>query len=126
MIDLRDLAGKSSLLTRSAADEVVAAVGRQYVDDQDAIEFSLQGIVAITPSFLDQLLGGLFLNRHGKTGELEVRLHDVPTRASEKYLAVARGHGLVLNEPRDGDWYLRGGDSGAVAAPSGQTPAVHE
>lgn len=108
MIELLEISGKSSLLTRATADLIVAAVGDRSVPNECPFELGLHGIVAITPSFLDQLIGGLknLALRH-VIQPLEFRFHEVPTRASSKFAAVARGHGLKLEERIDGVWCLR-------------------
>ena len=106
-LSLREISGKSSLLTRAAADAIIARV-REHADGANGqFAMDLSGVIAVSPSFVDQLVGGLvrFASERGQ-GRVRIRMRAMPTRASSKFAAVARSYGLVLMERAAGDWYM--------------------
>lgn len=112
-INVRQLSGKSALLTRSTADAILKQVDAL----SDPIEVDLAGIVAIAPSFIDQLIGGLSrMNRVPPESPFRIHLLSVPTHASEKFAAIGRSYGLALDVGADNEWTLKA----ASSAPSRQ------
>ena len=111
-INLLRLSGKTSLLTRATADQIIDGIDGLQDAASTSIVVDLSGIIAITPSFLDQLVGGLKgLAAARAIRPLRVRLLEMPTHASEKFAAVGRSHGLFLREESPRDWLLEEPDS---------------
>ena len=111
-INLRQLSGKSSLLTRATAEAIISDIGELQGCASTTIVIDLTGVIAITPSFLDQLVGGLKrLAAARATLPLSIRLLAMPTHASEKFAAVGRSHGLILQEQSPSDWLLEEPDA---------------
>lgn len=107
VINLRQLSGKSSLLTRATADTIMSEMGELQELPSTTIVVDLSGVIAITPSFLDQFIGGLKrLAATRAMHPLRIRLLAVPTHASEKFAAVGRSHGLILQEKSADEWLL--------------------
>ena len=117
-INLRQLSGKSSLLTRATADTIISCIGELEGSASTTIVLDLRGVIAITPSFLDQLVGGLKrLATARAMRPLSIRLLAMPTHASEKFAAVGRSHGLILQERAASDWLLEEPDAGIDESP---------
>ena len=107
VINLRQLSGKSSLLTRATADAIIGGMGELQDHPSTTIVVDLTGVIAITPSFLDQFVGGLKrLATSRAIRPLRIRLLTMPTHASEKFAAVGRSHGLILHEHSGDEWLL--------------------
>ena len=67
----------------------------------------LDGIHALTPSFLDEALTILEESvGPSATSRLRVILCNTPTGISSKFVAVARAHGLSATESENGAWVL--------------------
>ena len=109
MIDIlmHELSGKSSLLTRETADQILSKIEVAQVDSGSPIVVDFNGVLAVTPSFLDQFPGGLKLMvsaRHSDS--ITMRFLQVPTHASTKFVAVGRSHKMMLQEQSDREWLL--------------------
>lgn len=105
-IRIRDLSGKSSLLRRGTADQILEKVDPSEVDPDSSVVIDFGNIVALTPSFFDQLLGGLKLKYSKCSTPISLCFVQVPTRASEKFAAIGRSHGMILKETANGKWLL--------------------
>lgn len=109
MIDIlmHELSGKSSLLTRGTADHILSKIEVAQLDPSSPIVVNFNNVLAVTPSFLDQFLGGLkrmISDRY--SGSITLCFVQVPTNASEKFAAVGRSHKMVLQEKSDREWLL--------------------
>lgn len=104
---LHELTQKSSLLTRGTADQILSNVTMDQFDPALPIVVDFDHVVAVTPSFFDQLLGGLKLKTASRfSGPLELRFRRVPTHTPEKFAAVGRSHKMVLQAASDKEWLL--------------------
>ena len=104
-LNLRQMTSKPGLLSRGAADAIVDSIAQQRDADLAEVVADLTDIVAVAPSFLDQLLTRLEELSNSRNQRLQtIRLLAVPTRLSEKFAAIGRGHDLGLRELRSGDW----------------------
>ncbi|MBI4219622.1 MAG: DUF4325 domain-containing protein [Chloroflexi bacterium] len=99
------LSGKQALLTRATADDVLSKV--VDLDKGSNIIVDLSGVTAITPSFLDQFLRGITSMATARgIRPLRIELLAMPTVASDKFAAVGRSYGLLLNERSGHEWVL--------------------
>jgi hypothetical protein len=97
-----DLVPKRALITRESAWPIREALTTKE-GDEIALDFA--GIEAVTPSFIDELLGALdesFLS--SRRAQFRLLLIDPPTGLSEKFLAIARARGLRISEAESGAW----------------------
>jgi STAS-like domain of unknown function (DUF4325) len=91
---------ESASILRDAINSAVKANGEVSLD--------FTGIDAMTPSFVDEVLG-IIDDAKAASGRHEVRvvfLHS-PTPLSTKYLAIGRRHGARMSESGR-DWEIRG------------------
>lgn len=106
-VELQLISGKSSLLTRATADSIVAAIQWPADGSTNPIVLNLSGILAMTPSFLDQFIVALKRNYPQRLSRpLRLWLRETPAPPSEKYAAVARSHGLRLKAQTASEWHL--------------------
>jgi hypothetical protein len=63
----------------------------------------IQGVEAISPSLVDELI----LAFSGEPIRCKrLRLKGLPSRLSDKFLAIGRGHGIAIEETPAHDWRL--------------------
>ena len=106
-ISIHELSGKSSLLTRRTAEQILNKVTATQIDPDSPIVIDFKNVVAVSPSFLDQFLGSLKLKISTcYSNSIVLRFLQVPTHASEKFAAVGRSHKMVLHETSDSEWFL--------------------
>ena len=103
---LHELSGNSSLLRRGTADQILGRIASAQIDPSLPIVVDFMNIVALAPSFFDQLLGGLKLKYSTSSNPISLSLLQVPTHASEKFAAIGRSHKMVLRETSGNEWTL--------------------
>ena len=104
---LYKLSGKSGLLIRETADQALSKLDSGFLEGDSPIEIDFSGVLAVSPSFMDQLIRGLRqMLSPDSARTMSFHLHRVPTQASEKFAAVGRAHGLALREITEGEWVL--------------------
>ncbi|MBI2965187.1 MAG: STAS-like domain-containing protein [Chloroflexi bacterium] len=100
-----DYVNKRALVTRASARrlweplvEVAKKAGDEFVVD-------FEGVEAITPSFVDELIGLISrLRSESKLAIRRVRFENVPTRLSTGFAAIGRGRGAELAEMGPNVW----------------------
>ena len=106
-ISIHELSGKSSLLTRGTADQILSRVAVAKIDSDSPVVIDFKNVVAVAPSFFDQFIGGLKLKISPRyPSPIVLRFLEVPTHASEKFAAVGRSHNMVLHQTSDREWFL--------------------
>lgn len=104
---VHELSGKSSLLTRGTADQILSKVIVTQIDPAFPIVIDFKNVVAIAPSFFDQLLGGLKLKISNHfSNPIALRFIQVPTHTPEKFAAIGRSHRMVLHAESNEEWLL--------------------
>jgi hypothetical protein len=102
-IGLYDLLRKRALVTRESAAMVAEKLTAEEPSAEDVLVLDFEGIEAVTPSFVDEILA-LFNEFVGHTPSVRrrVQFRRVPTRLSEKFIAVGKRHGLRMEESQTG------------------------
>lgn len=122
-VSLYDLTQRRALVTRSTARDVVSTISPEISASLDPLELDFEGIEAVSPSFIDELLGSLF----GSLGQLQaVRFLSVPTRLSRKFEAIARARRVDISEQPGRSWVIklpfRRDDAEFTAPTAGSSP----
>ncbi len=105
-ISISDLSGKSALLTRATADEVLAGPKPSQFAPGSQIVIDFTTVKGVSPSFISRLIGGLRLKYSAPSSRLSLCFLRMPTPASEKYFAVGRSHDMFLDEASAGEWHF--------------------
>jgi hypothetical protein len=105
-IHVHGILRRRALVTRGAAREIASAIREleQPDDDEQVVVLDFEGIEAVTPSFVDELLGiltGLELGSSRK-----VRFLLPPTRLSEKFKAIGRARRVEMSDDVAEEWVI--------------------
>lgn len=99
-----DLLKRRALVSRGAAQAVVAALQGELRRASDTLELDFSGIEAVTPSFVDELISQLL---SPDIGPYERILFTAPpARLSEKFRAIGRGRGVSFAETPAHQWII--------------------
>lgn len=110
-VRVHDLIRKKALITRESAEPIRRALADIDLNSTTQIVLNFSGIEAVTPSFVDELLGIFEGALHlVQLRQIEMLLLNPPTRLSSKFFAVARAHGLEIRET-DASWRVTAGPS---------------
>ncbi len=112
VIKVHDLIPLRALVTRESAQAIAGAIDASGLTREETIVLDFAGIEAVTPSFVDEVLGiceDALARQGSNTGMIAVV--NPPTRLSSKFTAVARGRGMTILESADGSWTIRAGTS---------------
>jgi len=102
-----DLVPRKALVARATARELGAAIEGALNRSGDAIELDFSGVEAVTPSFVDEILGIIqTVVDGGGVGLERIIVSHPPTRLSSKFEAIGRGRNLHVAEERDGTWVI--------------------
>ncbi len=107
-IRLFDLLQKRALVTRASARSLESQLAGTKVSNNGSLDIALdfQGIEAVTPSFVDEILGVVMeAGTRSAAKSLRVTFIHPPTRLSSKFSAIARARGVVIEEI-DGAWSI--------------------
>lgn len=106
-IRLFDLLQKKALVTRESARSLQSQFdGTKASNGLLDIALDFQGIEAVTPSFVDEILGVVMdAAARGAAKSLRVAFIHPPTRLSSKFSAIARARGVMIEEI-DGTWSI--------------------
>lgn len=109
-VSVSEVLGQRALVTREAARRLLDRVAAlpESLDDT-MLELDFQGIEALSPSFLDELIGACVEWAHSRPAT--VRLLAPPERLLERFRAIAVGRGVSVTSDIIG-WQLN------LAAPS--------
>lgn len=103
-IRIHDILSKRALVTRESARPIREALVQAGIGGEIDLDFS--GVDAVTPSFVDELLSILADSVGPGVGGIRLVIANPPTRLSEKFAAVARAHGMAIQELEGGSWVL--------------------
>jgi len=95
---------RRALVSRGAAQAVVAALRSELQSDSATIELDFSGIEAVTPSFVDELISQL--TSPGIGSHERVVFTAPPSRLSEKFRAIGRGRGVSFEETPTHQWVI--------------------
>ena len=96
------------LVTRDSARQLGLALERlSPAAEDDSITLDFEGIEAMTPSFVDELLGVIdhVIANPGRQPHRLVLSH-APTRLSEKFIAIARARNVNIAEVGEDSWSI--------------------
>jgi len=98
------------LVTRKSAHNIADAISTAGMEKGETVVLDFAGIEAVTPSFVDEVLGicEAALSHRADAGVV-IAIVNPPTRLSSKFSAVARGRGMTILESADGGWTIRAG-----------------
>lgn len=99
-----DLLQRRALVSRVAAQRAVASLKEEVAGSPPRLEVDFSGVEAATPSFIDELIGGLGAAEFA--GYQEIRFVRPPSRLSEKFRAIGRGREISMEENEAGEWLL--------------------
>lgn len=106
-ISIYELSGKSSLLARGTADQILNKIRELQIDFDDPVAIDFKDVVAVAPSFFDQLLGGLKLKTPSRVSNPRtLRFLHMPAHSREKIAAIGRSHNMVLHCASEKEWLL--------------------
>ena len=106
-LKVHQLLQKRALVTRDSAKPIGEALASAEPETAREVTLDFSGVDAMTPSFMDEVLGILenTLSR-ARNGEMRLLLVNPPTRLSAKFSAVARAHGFLIRESDGGAWIV--------------------
>lgn len=108
-IQLFDALHRKVLVTRESARSLESQIkGSEVRDGVLDVVLDFAGIEAVTPSFVDEILGVIIETSepNGATSPgVRVTFTHPPTQLSSKFLAIARARGVTLEEI-DGAWLI--------------------
>ena len=99
-----DLLERRALVSRGAAQAVVAALQGESRGASDTLELDFSGIEAVTPSFVDELISQLLSPDVGRYERIVFTA--APARLSEKFRAIGRGRGVLFEETPANQWII--------------------
>ena len=105
VLRVHDVFQQRALVTRDSARKLAKALAGEPGDEDAVADFA--GIEAVTPSFVDELLGSVLREWAGR--ELTPRrlvFTNVPTRLSLKFAAIGRARSIRIEEEREGTWVI--------------------
>ena len=104
---VHDLARRRALITRESARIIGEAVAAERDDQSTELTLDFEGIDAVTPSFLDELLAVTqeALRPSSRRPIRIVFLH-TPTRMSAKFAAIAKARDVSIDEMPNGVWSI--------------------
>lgn len=97
---------KRVLVTRDSAHLLSEALISAVRKDPESIELDFEGIDAVTPSFVDELMTVLEQVAESEHTSFRIVFVRPPMRLSEKFLAIGRGHGRRMTESGPGSWTI--------------------
>ena len=107
-IALHELSQKPGLFIRETADEALSQVGADVLDPTAPIEVDFTNIMAVTPSFAEQLIRGIKARLPADAvPSLQLRILHAPPHTARTFTIVGRAHGMVLEERSETEWLLR-------------------
>ncbi len=106
-LKVHQLLQKRALVTRQSALPIAQALATANIDEIAEVVLDFTGVEAVTPSFVDEVLG-VFQSSLRRTGPnpLTILVTNSPTRLSSKFSAIARARGLQIVESTAGTWRI--------------------
>lgn len=107
-IALHELSRKPTLIIRETADEALSKLGPDDLDHTAPIAIDFINIMAVTPSFAEQLIRGIKARLPADAvPSLQLRILHAPPHTTNTFTIVGRAHGMVLEEVSETDWLLK-------------------
>lgn len=98
---------RRALVARATARQIASAIKGTLSSSEGVIELDFDGIEAVTPSFVDEILGVIQAVVDQENVGLErIIVSHPPTRLSSKFEAIGRGRNLRVAEEPDGTWVI--------------------
>jgi hypothetical protein len=105
-IELFQLLQRKVLVTRESASAVRDAIESAIRADGE-VTMDFRGIDAVTPSFVDEILGMIDDARTSSSRrEVRVVFAHAPTPLSTKFLAIGRRHGATISQSGSDVWEI--------------------
>jgi hypothetical protein len=102
--------GQRALVSRESARRLSEELDRAISGVDPGLELNFEGVEAVTPSFVDELLGMIdqAIQRNVIDSKLEMVIVFAypPTRLSSKFSAVGRGRGYEVSEVGESRWLM--------------------
>lgn len=107
-IALHELSQRPGLFIRETADEALSKVDPEAFDSTGPILVDFINIMAVTPSFAEQLIRGIKarLPADAVPG-LQLRILHAPPHTARTFTVVGRAHGMAFEEITETEWLLR-------------------
>lgn len=102
-VNIYGLVKRRAIVTREAARAIAAAIGDMALPGDQALVLDFEGVEAVSPSFVDELLASLADLE--PQGPRTVRFRRPPTRLSAKFEAIGRARQMDISEG-DGEWVI--------------------
>jgi hypothetical protein len=98
---------RKALVTRESAQAIKSAISSAF-ESTNEIALDFAEIDAVTPSFIDELVGSIDnAVRRAQGQDARLVFLNVPTRLSAKFAAIGRAHRADMFEPASGEWQIR-------------------
>ena len=117
-IKVFDLAAKHVLVTRATARSLEVYLAEALRTSPREITLDFSEVEGFAPSFLDEVMSILDENSVPESPLAKVVLVAPPTRLSSKFVAIARSHGRLALEERNGAWTMLACDETTPLAPT--------
>ncbi len=105
-IEVFQLLQRKILVTRESASAVRGAIESAITADGE-VTMDFSGIDAVTPSFVDEILGMIDDARAGSSRrEVRVVFAHAPTPLSTKFLAIGKRHGATISQSGSDVWEI--------------------
>jgi STAS-like domain of unknown function (DUF4325) len=106
-IEVFQLLQRKILVTRESASAVREAI-ESSITSEGEVTLDFSGIDAMTPSFVDEILG-IIDDARAKSLRREVRVlfSHAPTPLSAKYLAIGKRHGAMISQSASDAWEIK-------------------
>lgn len=106
-IRIYELAKRRALVTRQSAKVISDAIAATPADPSMELTLDFEGIEAVTPSFVDELLAlSESVLRAPNSSRVRILFLNAPTRLSAKFTAIARARDVAISENEDGVWSI--------------------
>ena len=107
-IALHELSRKPTLTIRETADEALSKVGPEAFDPTGPILVDFINIMAVTPSFAEQLIRGIKARLPADAvPNLQLRILHAPPHTANTFTIVGRAHGMAFEEVSETEWLLK-------------------
>lgn len=113
-IEVFQLLQRKILVTRESASAVHDAI-ESSISEEGEVTLDFSGIDAVTPSFVDEILGMIDDARASSSRrEVHAVFSHAPTPLSAKYLAIGKRHGATMSQSSSDAWVIK--NAAAVGA----------
>lgn len=112
-VKIAELLKRKILVTRESAGVLRKQIESAIKTESEVI-LDFTGIEAVTPSFVDEILGMIDDARIAAVRrEARATFRRTPTSLSEKFVAIGRRHGARISQPNADTWEITNCGNGA-------------